>query len=442
MPSLADEPMVRVRLLEQYQPQTVVLSSHEGRLAVYAGTASQPIDYLSPGTEATITRRDNEVRVEYGELAFFAMNVRILPEQGATMQLTRGSNSDSEPRLYEGELRLSADTDAVKIVNHVPLESYVAAVITREYGFNDLEGNKAMAVLARTYALHHRAPSADYDLGDYIGSQVYKGVSSLNPVAVEATNQTVGEILLYGDQPVDAVYFASSGGHTASNATVWASRSLPYLQAKHDPFDAISPYQEWRTTIPRTPLLRLLSQRYNTNVTGFFLGDRSSDGRVQYIKLRAPGERQILSNEFRLLVNQHFGEQTLKSTFISDARRDGDVYILEGKGYGHGVGLSQWGAHAMAEQGYAYHDILGYYYEGTALSTTGALPEPAVLFAEAEVNHQPATPRVTPTRRRVDTPEETASEDPVRVDTRPSAPPMHWSAPRSRPPQPKRRIGW
>lgn len=441
-PTLAEGSVVRVRLFEQHQPQTVTLSCAEGRLAVYAGTATEPINYIEPGTEATITRRDQEVRMAFGDLAFFAMEVRILPEKGATMLLSVGATASEAPRIYEGELRLAADRDAVKVINHVPLETYVAAVITREYGFDDLEGNKAMAVLARTYALHHLNPAGDYDLGDYIGSQVYKGVGALNKSAVEATRQTEGEILLYDGEPVDAVYFASSGGHTASNETVWSSRAMPYLRARPDPFDDVAPYQEWTTTIPRASLLRLLSQRYNRNVTGFFLGDRSSDGRVQYIRLRSSPEKTILSNEFRLLVNQHFGEQTLRSTFITEARRDGDQYVIEGKGYGHGVGLSQWGAHAMAEQGFGYHDILGYYYQEVELNTTGPLAPGAAAFAVADARTQDPDRQEEPPPFRPARADSEQPTDPVRVRERPSEPLQHWSAPRRPSPQPKRRIGW
>ena len=108
-----------------------------------------------------------------------------------------------------------------------------------------------------------------------------------------------------------------------------------------------------------------MSTRYDFEVEGFYIGDRSRDGRVQSIELirRNRTARVIPSNEFRLLVNRHFGNTSLKSTLF-DVRRDGEQYVFEGHGFGHGVGLSQYGALEMSRRGASYRDILAFYFTG------------------------------------------------------------------------------
>jgi stage II sporulation protein D len=280
----------------------------------------------------------------------------------------------------------------MRLVNHVDLETYVAAVVTSEYGLDDLEGNKAMAVLARTYALRALGKYGDdYDHVDHSLSQVYHGVGDLKPQAIEGALATRGKVLTYEGALIEAVYHAESGGHTADNETVWSGgKPITYLRGVSDPFANQSPYASWTYRASRVKLLGALSRKYGGRVTGIRIGERSSDGRVATLHLlRRPKDLEVPANEFRLLFLTTFGQYSLKSTNFS-ARRDGGYYLFEGTGFGHGVGVSQWGAHEMAGRGFGYEDILKFYLRGTTVESLADVSGPGLL---AHVTGEDGPPR-------------------------------------------------
>lgn len=285
-------------------------------------------------------------------------------------------------RAYVGELSLSADSTGrgLQIVNHAPLNDYVASVVANEYGFEDREGAKAMAVAARTYALFSsKHPETSYEQVDGTASQVYGGIESITVAARRATRQTRGEVLTHDGTPVQAVHFSSSGGHTADNEDVWTdSDPLPYLRGKKDTYDQVSPYHRWTARVNRGALLRALTLHQNTSVEGFLLGDRISGRRLATIELLYSdgSETEVEASTFRRVVNEGVEGTPIKSTWF-DARREGPEYVFEGRGHGHGVGLSQWGARAMAQQGKSYREILSFYYTGVQIEQRSDLSLPS-----------------------------------------------------------------
>ena len=232
-------------------------------------------------------------------------------------------------------------------------------------------------------------------------------------------------MLTYDGALIEAVYFASSGGHTADNETVWESPPRPYLRGVRDPYDH-SPHAKWHAKIPRKKLLDALSKAYGFTVEGFRIDERSRDGRVRTIKLLGKPERTISGNAFRLVVIRTFGARTLKSTFF-DARVRGSDYVFEGHGFGHGVGLSQWGAHEMAQKGRSYRDILTFYYTDVALTRDADYA--ALLDREPQARVAVETPTVS-----------VASEAPPPVA---SALPASETKPAARTKKKRRRrLGW
>jgi stage II sporulation protein D len=266
---------------------------------------------------------------------------------------------------------------------------------------------------------------------------------------LNAVRQTRGEILTYRGSPIEAVHFASSGGHTANNEDVWQAQPLPYLRGKADPYDS-SPYAQWRGTIPRTQLLDVLSRTYGFAVQGFVLGDRGVDNRVRTIDLlRAGGDRRtVSSNAFRMLVSRHFGVDKLRSTMFS-ATREGDLYVFTGSGYGHGVGLSQWGAHAMAKRGLTYREILAFYFTGVSIDRLDGV-EPIRVPEVASTPPRPETEiETTATATDADAVESRSSpasyERPGVPRDAPSprtTPPEQPERDRDPEPQAGRRLGW
>ena len=380
---------VRVRVLDAHDVTRVTLRAVEGTLRLTTGDETATLARLDPGETASLGTRSGEVYVRIGQGGFYAQSLHVLPTAPRTRwSLSHDGNGTT---TYAGSLTVevdAGDSDGLQLVNTVPMETYVAGVVASEYTLDDTEGMKAMAIVARTYALQGAtASNGSYDHVDHVRSQVYRGVGSITSEARSAAKATRGEVLTHDGRIIQAVYSSSSGGHTANNEDVWdADEKLPYLRGKRDPYDTASPHDGWQAAVSRPALLRALSRHYGLDVNGFLLGDRSTDGRVETIDLLGANgsTRTVSSNDFRLAVNRLLSGVNLKSTLF-DARRSGDRYVFEGQGFGHGVGLSQWGAHEMANRGFDYRDILAFYYTDVALTTlddADATPlEPATPIA-------------------------------------------------------------
>ena len=110
------------------------------------------------------------------------------------------------------------------------------------------------------------------------------------------------------------------------------------------------------------------------------LGERAPDGRLRTIEILRSDDitTEIEASTFRTVLNEGVEGDPLKSTWFN-ARREGSAYVFEGRGHGHGVGLNQWGAHAMAEQGKSYREILSFYYTGAQIQQLGDTPSPPPL---------------------------------------------------------------
>lgn len=363
---------IEVRILDQASPRQIALSSDGGEVHLFAGEFEDPLATLSAGEEAIVSRASNQLHVKIGEFGLFATSLRVEPESGGRFHLAvREGTSLEAARTYRGTLSITPDAGewALTLINEVDMEEYVASVVTSEYGLDDLEGSKAMAVIARTYALA-ATESDKKPLADHTLSQVYRGSDGVSEIARRAAQETKGEVLTFEGTLAQAVYFSDSGGHTADNEDVWDGEPVPYLRGKPDPYGSSSPHGSWEVRLDRSKLLRTLSAEFDARVEGFVIADRSPDGRVSTLDLLLSDARRknVDANDFRLVVIDNFGARSLRSALF-DARRDGDVYVFEGRGYGHGVGLSQWGAHEMAMRGNSYREILDFYYSGIRVAS-------------------------------------------------------------------------
>ena len=386
---------VQVRLHHKIDLESAQLTAERGTLSVLLSGSGVPVLQLRPQETVTLGRRQGDVYATHGDARLYARSLRLAPSSKATWTLKLAPEST---RTYTGSLRLrpSDSASGLQLVNRAPLQDYVASVVSGEYGFEDGAGTRAMAVVARTYALFSTKHfDGEYDHVDGTASQVYRGQNIVTEAARTAARATRGEILTYDGRPIQAVYFSSSGGHTANNEDVWTGRDpLPYLRGKKDPHDRSSPKHRWSTRINRRSLLQALSLHHDASVEGFLLGDRTPEGRLRTIEILFSDdtETEIEAGTFRTVVNEDVEGHRLKSTWF-DARRDGSEYVFEGRGHGHGVGLNQWGAHAMAEQGKTYREILSFYYSGVQIQQLGDTPSPPPLAEDpaAEVPDSTST---------------------------------------------------
>jgi len=368
-PDLSDTSRVRVRIGHPSSVTTMDLTVQDGPLAVHLPGGGAPVMELQPGETTAFGPRQGDVYLRRGGNGLYATELRLRPAgTSARWQLS----SPNRSRTYTGGLSIApaSQGSGLLLVNHVPVEKYVASVVASEYGLDDREGAKAMAIVARTYGLFASQKfGGTYDQADGTVSQVYNGAGAVTEASRAATEATAGEVVTHDGALIQAVYFSSSGGHTADNEDVWdAEGPIPYLRAREDPYDSSSPHHTWSARVDRSALLRALTRAQGSSVEGFTIDTRTSHGRIETVNvLQSSGPTETMSaNDFRLTVNRGVEGDPLKSTWF-DARRSGGEYVFEGRGFGHGVGLSQWGAHAMAEQGKSYREILQFYYTDVSI---------------------------------------------------------------------------
>ncbi|NNF59199.1 MAG: SpoIID/LytB domain-containing protein [Rhodothermaceae bacterium] len=393
LPVAASQPqpsasIVRVHVLGQEQPRSVVLRAVDGPASVMLDRDGVVAATLQPGETAEVERLHDRLRLTMPALTIQAGVVELIPNPDAHLTV----RTRSQRRAYPGRLVVEGAGDALRLVNHAPLPRYVASVVASEYPFPEPEGVKAQAVLARTYALRHLDPEAPFDLVDDTRAQVYRGLDATTPVSRAATQDTRGEVLTYRDELADATYYSSSGGHTAGNEEVWNGRPVPYLRPRPDPYDADAPDHRWTTTAASAEVLRALSRRFGGSVTGIDITRRTASGRVARVRLHGGRTPTISGAQFRSTINAALGIRTIRSTHFT-VERDGSRYLFHGRGFGHGVGMSQYGARGLARSGRSYRDILAYYFEGTTLDVHDFVGvEPALVEYAGPVRRRP-TPR-------------------------------------------------
>jgi stage II sporulation protein D len=270
-----------------------------------------------------------------------------------------------------GELEVRRTAGGLQVINQVGLEDYVAGTVGREiYVDWEPETLKAQAVVARSYALHQRARKLDepFHVGAGTGSQVYGGVDAETPEVLMAVAATRGEYLAYHDMPILAAYHSASGGQTAGAEEVWGE-SVPYLVSVEVGEEDVSPDTYWRSSISRTKLGRALTKLGIQIGTPqeIWIVDRSPSGRALHLRVRGEkGEQKLEARALRTAL----GDAVIRSTLFEIRMRE-DAFVFVGSGHGHGVGMSQWGAEAMARSGASYREILETFYPGTSLVRGG-----------------------------------------------------------------------
>lgn len=266
---------------------------------------------------------------------------------------------------YRGRIEVSRSAEGVTVINEVPVERYVEGILLREvYPGWEAAVLQAQAVVARTYVLHRSRETRGraWDVTSGTGSQVYGGIDAEAPQAARAVRATEGQVLVFGGKPILAAYHSASGGRTASSEEVWG-RALPYLVSVPVEGEEVSPDTYWRIPVSTAKLGRALKD------LGWPVGaveevgvlERSQSGRVRRAFVEGSRKRIELSgHDLRRAVGG------LPSTLF-EVKPEEDGFLFVGSGHGHGVGMSQWGARAMAQRGASYREILAWFYPGAGL---------------------------------------------------------------------------
>lgn len=266
-------------------------------------------------------------------------------------------------RRYEGHIEINIhEENKLTIINTVPFEQYVAAVVEAESGTRaTTEFYKSQAIISRTYALNHidRHEAEGFNLCDDVHCQVYKGLKTQNNLIKQAVTNTRGLVITDANrQLITAAFHSNSGGYTINSEDVW-SAAMPYLRGKKDPYWVDQHNSEWTTTIEMTKWIEFLEYigiELPETIQPEKLFSFQQTERVRSMNIA--GQNIPLKD-----VRSHFN---LKSTYFS-IEANADKLIVKGRGYGHGVGLSQEGAMKMAKLGKTYEEIINFYYSNISL---------------------------------------------------------------------------
>ncbi|MDJ1174439.1 SpoIID/LytB domain-containing protein [Roseofilum capinflatum] len=271
-------------------------------------------------------------------------------------------------RWYRGRLLIMPTDEGITAINYVDIEHYLYSVVGGEMIPSwPLEALKAQAVSARSYALYHRERTADkiYDVGNDTFWQVYGGVEDEYVSTQQAVDATQGQILAYDGSIIEAVFHSSSGGHTENVEDIW-SEPRPYLRAVPD-YDQQAPVYQWTEVFSLADISELIEGV--GNVLSIAPQEKTPQGRVRTLKVTGDqGEKMITGAQLRKALSLRSTLFTIQPLTTGDKATGGASFQVQGRGFGHGLGMSQYGAYAMASQGSTYQDILRHYYTDAYLA--------------------------------------------------------------------------
>jgi stage II sporulation protein D (peptidoglycan lytic transglycosylase) len=344
----------------------------------------------------TVERRGRQlraVRTGSGATPWVDAQLTLRPDRDDVFGVFTG-------RRYRGSLRVVASDTGMVIANVLPVEEYLRGVVPLEIGLrtpNEQAAVEAQAIAARSYTFVRLAAvegtasrNQSFDLLPGVADQVYGGVDAERPFSDRAIEATAGMVLKYAGRVVSAPYSSSCGGETASPEEVWRTGAEPYLRRVSDriPGSAdryycdIAPRFAWTRTFSGDELdaaVRSYLRSYATvpsggpgRVRSVAIVARTPSGRVGRLSLETErGTFELRGNDIRYVLRPPGGE-LLNSTYFTvepETRRDGSLarLMVHGNGYGHGVGMCQWGAIGRARAGQSVRTILATYYPGTTV---------------------------------------------------------------------------
>ena len=271
-----------------------------------------------------------------------------------------------ETVTIENPVTIAARAGVLTIIATLPVESYVERVVASESGASDsAESLKALAIVVRTFARHETHGHPDYDLCDSTHCQLlhWGGNGGRSAAAHVAALVTSGETLWFHGKRALGYFGKDCGGRTATPAEVWPhAKTMPYLPSQADRFCTADGGQDWASQISHADLTAALAARglAEAGWQNLAVARRGESGRAVILRLDG---KEIPAENFRLAVGERLGWNRVPSAWF-EVSRQGDQFVFHGRGWGHGVGLCQKGAAAMAAQGHAATQILTQYFPG------------------------------------------------------------------------------
>jgi stage II sporulation protein D len=355
---------LNVGLMRSYPVSKIQFSHLSGNYIVYGDDVE--VCRISESQTVILQRSGDKVKISKGENPLgehFVVKIKEIKNSSSiTLQCLAPSSHRS--RKYKNNFFIYAEgSSELTIVNEVQLDNYLAGVIESEGGGGkDLEYYKVQAIISRTYALNHigRHAADGFQLCDNVHCQAYHNMLRYTPEIGEAVAETQQLIMIASNlELAKSFFFANCGGQTSESDFVW-NQAVSYCKSVKDTFCIHSKQAKWTKKIEKSSWRNYLVNHFGYPEKDTLLGplmyNFQQRNRHAFYQLPQLG---IPLRDIRMKFK-------LKSTWFS-ARPVGEYVVLEGKGFGHGVGLCQEGAMRMARLGYSYHQILNFYFTGIAI---------------------------------------------------------------------------
>ena len=363
----------------------------------------------------------------------------------ASATIAQASNNNPYPADFSFRSTQKSGSYGLQPVAYIQMEDYLYGVLPYEMGNSaPIEALKAQAIAARTYTIRMMSDRAsyDYDVVDTTADQVYKGTPSGSNNCKSAVDATRGMVLKYGNKYAETYYSSSNGGQTESSRNIWGGTGYDYLRVTDDPYDRASASARTKTATiyrdlshgsNRSSLMQLLKEKAVSCLKQNGYGATTSNTKLiwlENVKLHTPkypSPSKLYTKADFILTVETGGSKTSvivtadifrelegllgmslqsSSNELWSVSSNDSSFTLKAGRYGHGVGMSQYGAMEMARQGFGYDSILGFYYPGctnvklnlsddpTDDSGTGAIPESPSYGENFPVEGEP-TPQPT-----------------------------------------------
>lgn len=270
---------------------------------------------------------------------------------------------------YRGSIYLEKHHGNWLIINKIDIEEYLYGVVGKEMDtYWPFEALKAQSVCSRTLAIYKKLENEKtmlpYDIKASVYHQVYGRCEEEK--IIKAVEETRGEIITYEDKIVQIFFHACCGGKTASASETWGGENMEWAEPLEDKYCHISPYFGWKRIYSQKKLEKILGIG---DIKEIKIEERDSSGRVKKLKILLKNGKMIYftGHSFRMKINYKIGKLAFLNPLVIPGtnfslQRIGKDIIFTGNGYGHGVGMCQWGAREMAEKGFNYKQILSHFF--------------------------------------------------------------------------------
>ncbi len=344
-----------VRIFSKFDIKSVTITSLVGKYSINGN--NNLIGGLEKNEVITILIEKNRLRIKKNEADFSLFdNLEILGNGLKNIFKIETSNQEIHERIYDDNIEISVEKGFLKIINNVDIEHYVAGVVQSEIlgSCDSLEFFKIQAIISRTYAINNMMKhyKEGYNLCDDVHCQAYKSRCN-NFQILMATTLTAGDVIVdKNKRMISAAFYSNSGGETINSEDLW---SIPttYLKAVIDTFSNGMRNSSWEKKMPAREWLTYLKNHYKYPIEDTVM-------RRKAFSFEQPRRKIYFYNKIPLKYVRK--DLRLKSTFFS-VKKEGDNVILKGRGYGHGVGLSQEGAIKMVRYKYKANQIIKFYYK-------------------------------------------------------------------------------